>query len=87
MEEHYDKENFDKWKKDGDVCEYFVLKRLQRKYPKAHNINVDGVAFSDWDLVVPEINKTFEVKGDFVSLETGNVVVEISDNVNNAELT
>jgi len=72
-------ENFNdnKYKKIGDVVEHFILEILKKKYPNARNDNREGVVFEDWDLFVPELNGGVEVKGDFVSLETGNVVIEV----------
>ena len=74
-------ENFNNntFKKDGDVLEYFVLKKLKVDYPNARNDNVDGVALEDWDLYIPEKDCGIEIKGDFRSLETGNIVIETAN--------
>lgn len=68
--------DFSESKKYGDVLENEVLKRIQIKYPKAY-IDDKGKKFSDWDIFIPEINKGVEVKGDYMSNQTGNLVVEV----------
>lgn len=61
----------------GEQIEIALLEIIQKKYPKAHKI--DGY-FKDYDLFVPEMNKSIEVKSDEKSKETGNIVVEIEFN-------
>ena len=51
-----------------------LLKEIQKKYPKAYK--VEGY-FKDYDLYVPEVEKSIEVKSDEKSKQTGNIVVEI----------
>ena len=59
----------------GKVIEEYILKRIQEKYPQAKLM--EGY-FKEYDIMIPEINKTVEVKSDVKSLETGNYVVEIA---------
>ena len=67
---------FKESKKVGDVLEVEVLKRIQIKYSQAF-IDDKGKKFSDWDIFIPEINEGIEVKGDYMSKITGNLVVEV----------
>lgn len=60
----------------GKEVEDKVLKIIQRKYPCA--CIVDG--FKGYDIWVPEIHKSVEVKFDPMSNETGNMFVEIEFN-------
>jgi len=66
-------------KKDGDVGEEEILKILQHKYSKAYIDNI-GKANSDWDIFIPEINEGIEVKNDYKSKDTGNLVIEVEMN-------
>ena len=61
----------------GKVVEEYILKRIQKKYPQAKIM--EGY-FKEYDIIIPEINKTIEVKSDVKSLHTGNYVVEIAFN-------
>ena len=61
--------------KAGKVIEEYILERIQEKYPKAKIM--EGY-FKEYDIIIPEINKTVEVKSDVKSLHTGNYVVEIA---------
>ena len=61
--------------KAGKVVEEYILERIQEKYPKAKIM--EGY-FKEYDIIIPEINKTVEVKSDVKSLHTGNYVVEIA---------
>ena len=63
-------------KKFGDIGEEAILERIQKKYPKAF-IDDKGKANSDWDIWVPEINLGIEVKMDWESKETGNILIEV----------
>jgi hypothetical protein len=63
--------------KRGEEIEMILLEVIKKKYPKAYKI--DGY-FKDYDLFVPEIGKSIEVKYDEKSKETGNIVVEIEFN-------
>ena len=59
----------------GREVEEYILKRIQEKYPQAKLM--EGY-FKEYDIMIPEINKTVEVKSDVKSLYTGNYVVEIA---------
>jgi hypothetical protein len=59
----------------GREVEEYILKRIQEKYPQAKLM--EGY-FKEYDIMIPEINKTVEVKSDVKSLHTGNYVVEIA---------
>lgn len=58
----------------GKIIENEVCKLLKRKYPKTYV--VEGYC-KEWDIVIPEINKTVEVKQDEKSHFTGNFLVEV----------
>tara|TARA_Y100001972_G_C7486412_1_gene246936 strand:- start:53 stop:502 length:450 start_codon:yes stop_codon:yes gene_type:complete len=58
----------------GKVTERYVLSGIQKKYPKAYMI--DGYC-KEYDIVIPELSKTVEVKQDQKSNFTGNYVIEI----------
>ena len=58
----------------GKKIEEYILKRIQIKYPQAKIM--EGY-FKEYDIIIPEINKTIEVKSDVKSLHTGNFVVEV----------
>jgi hypothetical protein len=61
--------------KIGEAVELEVLKKIQTKYPRAYKI--EGY-FKDFDIYVPEIKNSVEVKYDYKSKETGNIVVELT---------
>jgi len=61
--------------KQGKVHEEVVLKRLKKAYPSAYI--VEGY-FKEYDIFIPEINKSVEVKSDVKSKYTGNIVIETS---------
>ena len=61
----------------GKVIEMNVLSIIKKKYPKAYK--VDGY-FKDYDLYIPEINKSIEVKSDEKSKYTGNILIEVEFN-------
>ena len=61
--------------KIGKEIEEYVLSIIQQKYPKAKIM--EGY-FKEYDIMIPEIDKTVEVKSDIKSLETGNYVVEVA---------
>ena len=65
-----------KSKKVGDIGEEEILKKLQKKYPKTF-IDDIGKANSKWDLFVPEINEGVEVKIDFKSNYSHNILIEV----------
>lgn len=58
----------------GEQIENFVLSIIQDKYPEAYK---KKGYFKDYDLYIPEIEKSVEVKSDEKSKYTGNIVVEI----------
>ncbi len=58
----------------GGKSEEDVLNKIKQKYPNAFKI--EGY-FKDYDLYVPEVDKSVEVKQDFKSEFTGNLVVEV----------
>ena len=60
--------------KRGEQIENNLLNQIRNKYPKAYK--VDGY-FKDYDLYVPEVNKSIEVKSDEKSKYTGNILVEV----------
>ncbi len=57
----------------GLKIEEQVLNILRKKYKSATIIH----AFKGYDIWIPEINKAVEVKQDYKSKYTGNIVVEI----------
>jgi len=61
----------------GEHIELKVLQSIRQKYPKAYKI--EGY-FKDFDLYIPEIEKSVEVKYDYKAKETGNIVVELTFN-------
>jgi len=61
----------------GKQSEKIVLKMVQNKYPKAY---IKEGYHKEYDIMIPEINKTIEVKKDFKSQYTGNVVIEMEMN-------
>ena len=66
--------NFKKDLQRGHSIEKFVLERVKKKYPCS--VLIDG-KFKTYDLFVPEKNKTIEIKGDYRSCETGNILIEL----------
>ena len=61
----------------GKQVEQVVLSYIHKKYPEAYI--VDGY-FKEWDIYVPEVQKSVEVKSDEKSKYTGNIVIEIEFN-------
>ena len=61
----------------GKLYESIVLARIKSKYPSAHIM--DG-NFKDYDIFIPEIDFSIEVKADFKSNYTGNFVIEVEFN-------
>lgn len=70
---------FNESKKSGDIIEDVVVEIINQKYPQAHTTKHLG-KFSDYDIYIPEIEDGIEVKGDYMSAETGNLVVEVEMN-------
>lgn len=60
----------------GKAIESKALEVIRKKYPSASLIN----AFKGYDIWIPELHKSVEVKYDPMSNETGNIVVEIEMN-------
>jgi len=60
----------------GIGIEMKALFVIQKKYPCATLVN----AYKGYDIWIPELHKSIEVKYDPMSNETGNVVVEIEMN-------
>jgi len=67
--------SFDQDLKAGHRSEDRVLDIIRKKYPEAERI--EG-KHSPYDIIVPERRITVEVKGDYVSQKTGNIVVEVN---------
>lgn len=67
--------SFEEDLKAGKEIEEYVLSIIQQKYPKAKIM--EGY-FKEYDIMIPEIDKTVEVKSDVKSLETGNYVIELA---------
>ena len=61
----------------GKKSEKIVLNRIKHKYPNAY---IKDGYFKEYDIFIPEIDTSVEVKKDFKSQHTGNVVVEIQMN-------
>ena len=57
----------------GLSIEEKLIRHIRKKYPSASSVH----AYKGYDIWVPEINKSIEVKYDPMSNETGNFVVEI----------
>ena len=65
------------FKKDlaaGEATQDSVLKRIRKEYPKAYQ---KQGKFKEYDIMIPEINTTVEVKQDKKSNYTGNIVIEV----------
>ena len=60
----------------GFEIEFAVLEIIQKKYSSASLIH----AYKGYDIWIPELHKSVEVKYDPMSNETGNIVVEIEMN-------
>jgi len=65
--------SFNKDLQRGLKIEDSVVSILRKKYPCATLVS----AFKGYDIWIPEIDKSVEVKYDPMSCETGNIVVEI----------
>jgi|TARA_R110000796_G_scaffold155937_1_gene272502 hypothetical protein len=61
--------------KSGQIIEEDVLKLLKNRYPSAFIIK--GYC-KEYDIFIPEISRGYEVKQDYKSKYTGNIVVEVS---------
>jgi len=67
-------ENFQKDLKRGRIIEEKILSTCREKYPCS--VLIEG-KFKDYDLFIPETNKKLEIKGDYRSCETGNILIEL----------
>ena len=70
---------YDDSKVGGDIIEEEVLNFYKEKYSNAF-IDNTGKPNSNWDIYVPELGYGIEIKGDYKSAETGNIVVEVEMN-------
>lgn len=69
---HY---NFVKDKALGDQAEDVILEILQKAgYSEAHRVKGKEVK---WDIIIPEVNKTIEVKNDLKAAQTKNLAIEL----------
>jgi hypothetical protein len=60
--------------KVGQELEQKVLKNIHKKYPSA--VLIPG-KFKPFDIYVPETGHKIEVKADYKSQETGNIIIEV----------
>ena len=61
----------------GEDGELIVLNRIKLKHPKAYKIKGNHPEF---DIMIPETNKTVEVKRDAQTHKTGNIFIETKCN-------
>ena len=66
--------HFDRDLSRGESHEHIVLQYLQKFYPSAYKI--DGY-FKGYDIFIPEIESGIEVKYDYASNRTGNILIEL----------
>ena len=66
--------HFDRDLSRGEFHEHIVLQYLQKFYPSAYKI--DGY-FKGYDIFIPEIKTGIEVKYDYASNRTGNILIEL----------
>jgi len=67
-------QNFKKDLQRGRKIEEKILDICKQKYPCS--ILIDG-KFKDYDLFIPETGKKLEIKGDYRSCDTGNIIIEL----------
>ena len=72
--------NFNADLEEGKKGEFAVRDFIRHTYPQTYK--VEGY-FKYYDLVIPEINKTIEVKYDFAVKHTGNYFIETEFNKKN----
>lgn len=72
---HTSNYNFSQDKKLGDEGEDAVLAKVKEFFPQAYRVTDYEPR---WDIVIPEIEKTIEVKTDKLANRTGNLAVERS---------
>lgn len=68
------KDTFHRDLKRGVEVELMVLDSIRKKYPCA--LKIEG-KFKGYDIWIPEVSKSIEVKCDQKSQHTGNLVVEV----------
>lgn len=78
------KNKFIKDLEKGEWVENKILSKIKSKYPKAYKIEGN---FKYYDIEIPEINKTIEVKNDIGSENTSNYFIEISCNYENSGIS
>jgi hypothetical protein len=61
--------------KRGETVELQILSVIQQTYPEAYKVQGKQ---SDYDIFIPERDVGVEVKADFMSQKTGNIVVEVN---------
>jgi len=69
--------NFDKRLPEGERIEQLALERIRKYYPKAYKKEGN---FPDYDIYIPEIKSSVEVKSCPRCMEYGNVVIEFEMN-------
>ena len=67
-------EAFNRDLKIGEDGEEYILAIIRKKYPMAHKVSGK---FKPYDIYIPEISSSFEVKTDSKAHLTGNVFIEI----------
>ena len=67
------KSNFKKDLSKSIVAEEYTVDKLKPTYPKAHRIEGNHKEF---DIMIPEVEETIEVKLDELADKTGNVFIE-----------
>jgi hypothetical protein len=59
----------------GDEAELLVLGMVQKIFPKAYRVDK---YHPEYDIMIPELDKTIEVKNDLRAAATGNLAIECS---------
>ena|ERR1700733_10108174 len=67
--------SFHKDKAEGNYAEVYILEALH-KIGFSDAYQTEG-KFSDYDIIIPSKNITFEIKNDMMALKTGNIAIEI----------
>lgn len=67
-------QTFERDLKRGEEIEEKILSIIRIKYPEAYRVK--GY-FKDYDIYIPEISKSVEVKSDEQSKHTGNILIEV----------
>ena len=58
----------------GNDIEKYILQKIKNKYPCA--VLIEG-KHKYYDIFIPETDKKLEIKGDYKSNETGNIIIEL----------